>query len=104
MKALLLNPEEWLITDVDFDGTERSIAELLGHDEIASETYLPTGRYRIRVYCDAKLIEDSSTPGYVIEHTGGAVNHGKCLVVGIDRNGEIVDVPTVDISFVYDPS
>jgi len=103
MIALLLDPEEGMVTHVDFDGSERSIAELLRHDEIDSETYLPTGTYIIRVYCDAKLIENSSTPGYVIEHTGGVVNHGKCLVVGIDRNGEIVDVPTVDISHVYVP-
>jgi len=103
MIALLLDPEEGMVTHVDFDGSERSIAELLGHDEIESETYLPTLRIRIRVYCDAKTMEDSSTPGYVIEHTGGAVNHGKCLVVGIDRHGEIVDVPTFDISHVYVP-
>lgn len=103
MKALLLDPKVSKISRVEFDGDMKSIAALLGHDEIDSETYLPELKKRIRVYRNAKLVDNPRIPGYVIEHTGGAVNHGKCLVVGISRSGKFIDVPDIMISYTFVP-
>jgi hypothetical protein len=93
MIAYLVDPKEKLVTEVDFDGGEDAVARLIGSESIAYEQF--TGIQRIyhdfviqnrvnRVYFDVEADGNSNLPGFVIENTGGRVNHGTCLVVGFD--------------------
>ena len=115
MKAYLVDPEKRTVTEANFDGNENTIARLIGCDDIAYEQF--TGIERIyhdfsirdrvdRVYFAADADENPELPGFVIEETGGRVNHGKCLVVGVDtRAGHFVDAIDVRdvISHYYVP-
>ena len=103
MKALLLDPERESYDYLEFDGNEESIADLLGQEEFQWDTYIPELGKRIRIYRKANSVENARLPGYVIEHTGGVVNHGKCLVVGVDSVGQFTDVPPVTITYVFVP-
>ena len=103
MKALLLDPEWQRFGYLDFDGSEESIASILGCDEPQSETYLTTISDRIRVYSNPDSDDRSKLPGYIIEHTGGAVNHGRSLVVGIEGRKHLTDVPRVNIAYFFIP-
>ena len=101
MKAYVVDPGERVVTQVDFDGNEKSIASFIGSDSIAYEQF--TGIQRVyhdfvsrdrvnRVYFAADADGNSELPGFVIEDTGGRVNHGTCLVVGFDsRAGSFAD-------------
>ena len=115
MKAYLVDPEKKNITEVDFDGDQKSIARLIGSDNIAYEQF--TGIERVyhdfvsrdrvnRVYFAAKAEGNSELPGVVIEDTGGRVNHGTCLVVGFDTRAhsfaDAIDVRDA-ISHYYVP-
>ena len=93
MKAYVVDPGERVVNQVDFDGKEESIAGLIGSDSVAYEQF--TGIQRVyhdfvsrdrvnRVYFAADADGNSDLPGFVIENTGGRVNHGNCLVVGFD--------------------
>ena len=103
MKALLLDPDERNIEYLDIDGSEQTIDSVLAHDELDWVTYLAKSNSRIRVYRNARTVENPNVPGYVIEHTGGAVNHGKCLVVGVNEAGQLTDVPPITLPYVFVP-
>ena len=103
MIVLLLNPQARSVTHADIDGSEKGIAELLEAAELCIESYRPSLKTRIRVYCDARNLERTDVPGYVIEHTGGVVQHGRCLVIGIDNAGHLTDVPYVKLTYFYEP-
>jgi hypothetical protein len=98
VKALLLDPEEQTTSRLDIEPRQQAVESLLGHNEIDFETYIPALGKRIRVSRDSRRAEDSRVPGYLIEHTGGAVQRAKCLVVGIDEAGGVMDLPQITIS------
>ncbi len=103
MKALLLDPEWQRFGHLEFDGSEESIANILGCKKPQSETYVTAFSSRIRVYSNPDSESTSSLPGYILEHTGGAVNHGRALVVGVADRQHLTDVPRVNISYFYIP-
>jgi hypothetical protein len=115
MKAYMIDPGERVVMSVEYDGNEKSIAGLIGSEVIAYEQF--TGIQRVyhdftvrdrvnRVYFAADADGNSDLPGFVIEDTGGRINHGICLVVGFDtRNGHFADAIDVRdaISHYYVP-
>lgn len=104
LRILLLDPDEPDYCWREVDSSQRAIESLLGYEDIDTETYMLDIRAcRIRVFRNAGTIEDSRVPGYVIKHTGGAVQHGRCIVVGVNESGGLVDVPKVTISHHYVP-
>ena len=94
-KAYLVEPESRKITEVWFDGSETAIAQLIGSRHVSYEQF--TGleydstryimhRHVNRVYFAVDADQNSDIPGFVIQHTGGRVNHGRCLIVGYDTD------------------
>ncbi len=75
--AWIVDPEAMTIEPIGFDGNEKRIPALLGYDRIDKEVY-----HTSRVYFGAENAENEQLYGFVIEHTGGTVNHGRCLVIG----------------------
>ena len=102
MKALLLDPEWQRFGHLEFDGREESIAAILGCETLRSETYLTDVCSRIRVYSSPESESNAGLPGYILEHTGGTVNHGRSLVVGVGSEN-LTDVPKVNISYFFVP-
>lgn len=79
--ASIVDPEAMSIEPIVFDGIEESIPAILGYERIEKELFSSS-----RVYFSAENAENERLYGFVIEHTGGIVNRGRCLVVG---NGTI---------------
>lgn len=97
-KALLVDPEKGSVSEIEFDGNEESAAELIGCEHLDWETYPG-----FRVLMNAEAIDKSSEYGFVLEHTGGAVHHGRCLIIGRGHPGNIRNVGVVEFKFRYIP-
>ena len=65
------------IEPMEFDGNAKRLPALLGYDKIAKELYQTSC-----VYFGAENAENEELYGFVIQHTCGTVNRGRCLVVG----------------------
>ena len=115
MKAFLIDAESRSIEEIDFDGNERTIFELLGSNDVQYEQWPITGSRTIgsplvtRIYCDTKAVGNSSMHGFHIPNTCGIVNHGLCLQVayltGSNRfTGCRIDLETMKRTYrIYDP-
>ncbi len=98
IKALLVDPEKGSVEQIEFDGEVRSAMHILGCDELDRETY-PA----IAVLRNAGTVDKSSVHGFVLERTGGAVHHGKCLIVGRGNRTVFTDVGLVKFKFRFIP-
>ncbi len=98
IKALLVDPEKGSVEQIEFDGEAQSAMRLLGCDELDRETY-PA----IEVLRNAATVDKSSVHGFVLERTGGAVHHGKCLIVGRGYRNLFTDVGLVKFKFRFIP-
>ena len=74
--AWIVDPEAMKVESLHFDGNENHIPKLLGYEQISKEKYGVA-----QVYFGAETVENENLYGFVIEHSGGIVNHGRCLVV-----------------------
>jgi hypothetical protein len=116
MKAFLIDAGSRTIEEIDFDGDERKIAELLGSNDIQYEQWPISGSHTIggslvtRIYCDSKAVDNSSMQGFQIPETCGIVNHGLCLQVAYLTGSRKfvdckIDVATIKRTYrIYEPN
>ena len=98
IKALLVDPEEGSATQIEFDGKEHTAMQLIGCDQLDREVY--PGWQVLR---DASAVDNSSVYGFVLERTGGAVHHGRCMVVGRGNRTLFTDVGLVKFKYRFVP-